>query len=560
MTASNYIDIIRFLPLNLANARIEDFCGISNFFKDADSFCHSRHAERTEKAARDEYGDWQTNMKLALSVCQLIKQMGADPRIIIEPTCGKGHFILAALQTFDNIEEIYGVEIYEPYIDALKISILQHFLDHPGTKKIKIRLFHQNIFDFDFDPIKKSFNKREILAVGNPPWVTNSKLSTIQSNNLPKKSNIKRTKGIDAITGKGNFDIAEYICGQIFDFLEGENATFAFLLKNSVIKNLIYEQKKKRYQITHLTQYNIDAREEFGASVAAALLYAKMGNGCSQQCRIRDFYSLKSVQEYGWVNNNFVSDIGSYNQYRYMDGKSPLTWWSGIKHDCSKVMELTLKDGKFINGFGQAVEIENNLIYPLIKSSDIKKDLITTTRKYIIITQKATSEDTDWIRESYPLTYKYLDEHAALLDNRKSSIYRNRPRFSLFGIGDYSFKRYKVVISGLYKEPHFSFVGEIDGKPAMLDDTCYLLGFDSQKEAHVTLQLLNSPPVQAFIRSLLFVDAKRVVNKDLLMRIDLTQIARQMPKDDLDIDELEWGKFISFIKSSSTPRQFELFN
>ena len=546
--------------MNLANARIEDFCGISNFFKDADSFCHSRHAERTEKAARDEYGDWQTNMKLALSVCQLIKQMGADPRIIIEPTCGKGHFILAALQTFDNIEEIYGVEIYEPYIDTLKISILQHFLDHPGTKKIKIRLFHQNIFDFDFDPIKKSFNKREILAIGNPPWVTNSKLSTIQSNNLPKKSNIKRTKGIDAITGKGNFDIAEYICGQIFDFLEGENATFAFLLKNSVIKNLIYEQKKKRYQITHLTQYNIDAREEFGASVAAALLYAKMGNGCSQQCRIRDFYSLKSVQEYGWVNNNFVSDIGSYNQYRYMDGKSPLTWWSGIKHDCSKVMELTLKDGKFINGFGQAVEIENNLIYPLIKSSDIKKDLITTTRKYIIITQKATSEDTDWIRESYPLTYKYLDEHAALLDNRKSSIYRNRPRFSLFGIGDYSFKRYKVVISGLYKEPHFSFVGEIDGKPAMLDDTCYLLGFDSQKEAHVTLQLLNSPPVQAFIRSLLFVDAKRVVNKDLLMRIDLTQIARQMPKDDLDIDELEWGKFISFIKSSSTPRQFELFN
>lgn len=560
MTASNYIDTIRFLPLNLANARIEDFCGISNFFKDADSFCHSRHAERTEKAARDEYGDWQTNMKLALSVCQLIKQMGADPRIIIEPTCGKGHFILAALQTFDNIEEIYGVEIYEPYIDALKISILQHFLDHPDTKKIKIRLFHQNIFDFDFNPIKKSINKREILAVGNPPWVTNSKLSTIQSNNLPKKSNIKKTKGIDAITGKGNFDIAEYICGQIFDFLEGENATFAFLLKNSVIKNLIYEQKKKRYQITHLTQYNIDAREEFGASVAAALLYAKMGNGCSQQCRIRDFYSLKSVQEYGWVNNNFVSDIGSYNQYRYMDGKSPLTWWSGIKHDCSKVMELTLKDGKFINGFGQAVEIENNLIYPLIKSSDIKKDLITTTRKYIIITQKATSEDTDWIRESYPLTYKYLDEHAALLDNRKSSIYRNRPRFSLFGIGDYSFKRYKVVISGLYKEPHFSFVGEIDGKPAMLDDTCYLLGFDSQKEAHVTLQLLNSPPVQAFIRSLLFVDAKRVVNKDLLMRIDLTQIARQMPKDDLDIDELEWGKFISFIKSSSTPRQFELFN
>ena len=66
----------------------------------------------------------------------------------------------------------------------------------------------------------------------------------MQSENLPIKSNFKKVKGIDAITGKGNFDIAEYICGQMLDFLKGEHATLAFWVKNSVIKNLIYEQKK----------------------------------------------------------------------------------------------------------------------------------------------------------------------------------------------------------------------------------------------------------------------------------------------------------------------------
>lgn len=560
MTASSYINTVKLLPLGVANARIEDFCGISNFFRDADSFCCGQYVDRFREAARDEYGDWQTSMKLALSICQLIKEKGVNPKIIVEPTCGKGHFILAALQTFDNIEEIYGIEIHEPYLDELKISILQYFLDNPNARKAKIKLFHQNVFDFDFASIKKSINKREVLSIGNPPWVTNSKLSAIQSNNLPTKSNFKNVKGIDAITGKGNFDIAEYICGQMFDLIEGEHATLAFLVKNAVVRNLIHEQKKKQRPITFLAQYNIDAKEEFGASVSATLLYAKMGNGCSQQCLVQDFYSLKELKEYGWVDNHFVSDIASYKQYRYMDGKSSLTWRSGIKHDCSKVMELSLKDGKYINGFGETVNIENDLIYPLVKSSDIKKDRITTVCKYLIVTQKATSEDTSWIKESYPLTYRYLSEHASLLDERKSCIYRDRPRFCLFGIGRYSFKRYKVAVSGLYKKPHFSLVGEIEGKPTMLDDTCYFLGFDNYEEACVTQKILNSHPVQSFIHSLLFADAKRVINKDLLMRIDLLKIADYTAKADLDINEPDWENFISSMKSNLMPIQFELFD
>lgn len=115
----------------------------------------------------------------------------------------------------------------------------------------------------------------------------------MQSNNLPLKNNFKKVKGIDVITGKGNFDIAEYICEQMFDFLRGEHATLAFLVKNSVIKNLIYEQKKKQRLITFFAQYNIDAKEEFGASVSAALLYAQMGNEYRKREIMHNRYKLK---------------------------------------------------------------------------------------------------------------------------------------------------------------------------------------------------------------------------------------------------------------------------
>jgi hypothetical protein len=76
----------------------------------------------------------------------------------------------------------------------------------------KVVLFNENIFNFDFNKIKCEINKADnLLIIGNPPWVTNSELTSMDSDNLPNKENFKGLSGLDAITGKGNFDIAEYI-------------------------------------------------------------------------------------------------------------------------------------------------------------------------------------------------------------------------------------------------------------------------------------------------------------------------------------------------------------
>lgn len=167
----------------------------------------------------------------------------------------------------------------------------------------------------------------------------------------------------------------------------------------------------------------------------------------------------------------------------------------------------------------------------------MKNTVINQTRKLTIVTQKKVGQDTKYIESEFPKAYQYLTEHRIYFDARKSSIYNNKPLYSIFGIGEYSFKPYKVAISGLYKTFHFTLVIPQDGKPVMLDDTCYFVGFDIFEYAIYALILLNSEITKQFLQSVTFPDAKRTFTKDVLMRINLLSVATIINEKDL-IDEL----------------------
>ena len=173
------------------------------------------------------------------------------------------------------------------------------------------------------------------------------------------------------------------------------------------------------------------------------------------------------------------------------------------------------------------------MIYGILKSSDLKNNVIAKTRKFTIVTQKKVGQETRYLKSSYPKTYEYLLEHHSVFNSRKSSIYLNKPPFSIFGIGDYSFKPFKVAISGLYKTFHFTLVLPQDQKPVMLDDTCYFIGFDKIEFAAYALILLNSKPSVQFLHSITFADAKRRFTKDVLMRIDLFKISQTLNEKEL---------------------------
>ena len=527
------------LLFNEANTKIEAFCGIVDFFEGPEEFISfndeiTATSEFKELPDRSEYGDFQTNLNLAKSITLDLTKKNVSPKVVIEPTCGIGNFIIASLEHFSSLKHIIGVEIYKPYYWETKFNIIEFYLKNNQPNKPRIEIINFNVFDFDFNEIATRFSKEEILVLGNPPWVTNSKLSTLNSDNLPEKTNFKNHTGLDALTGKGNFDIAEYIALMLFNSFQNSTGFFALLVKNTVIKNVLFDQKLKPYRICDIQKMTIDSKKEFNVSVEAALFFCKFNSNPQFNCSEFNFYSQsKNRLNFGWVGDKFVSNTDFYEHTNRIDGTSPFVWRQGVKHDLSAIMELEKNDVNYVNGLNQKVNLENDLVYGFLKSSDLKNTIITQTRKFTIITQKKVGQQTDYIKTQYPNTYNYLLTHILKFQARKSSIYNNKPNYSIFGIGDYSFMPYKVAISGLYKTYHFTLVLPQENKPVMLDDTCYFIGFEKAEFAAYALILLNSDLTINFLKSITFSDAKRTFTKDILMRINLSELANSINKKEL---------------------------
>lgn len=530
--------VASYKTLKRANEELEYATGVTRFFNSKDELAEFQHliaapTQSLDSAKTREFGDFQTPPTLARQVCQYLDACGISPTVLIEPTYGLGNFVLAALDVFPNLKLVYGVELQARYEWHLKVALLIRALRgrrHPA----KIELERDNIFTHEFPERVKS--AENLLILGNPPWVTSAALSALESENLPQKKNLKALNGMDALTGKSNFDISEYILLRLLDLFGSNQGTLAMLVKNATARNLVEFVRQKPYRLSQMRTLEIDAAREFNVAVDANLFVAKLGAPRAEQtCQVATLNEPKFItREFGWVGDNFVANIEAYRASRQLDGESVLVWRQGLKHDCARVMELELRGQQLWNGDEELVQVEEEYRYWLLKSSDLQSFEAVTPRKQVIVTQKKLGEDTSVFRTRAPRLWRYLVEHASYLEQRKSSIYRDKPRFSIFGIGDYSFKPYKVAISGLYKKPNFAIVCPVENRPVMLDDTCYFLGFDTYLDALITASLYNSEPVQQFLSAIVFNDAKRPFTKQALMRVNVACAMERLTLDSLE--------------------------
>lgn len=474
-----------------------------------------------------EHGDYQTPSWFCDVVCDyLVNDYGVQPEVIIEPTFGKGNFITSSVRKFSRLEKVLGVELQSGYCSYAKINVL-NACAFQENKGFNVFLKNEDAFGYDFSGFIQANSGKEIVVIGNPPWVTNAQLSALRSSNIPEKRNFKNHKGLDAITGKGNFDVAEYIILKMLDAFNGQPGTLAMLCKNVVARNILRDIHNYGFTVSDVRLVGFDAKKVFDVAAEASLLVMKVNSvNKEERCSVYDFGDVTNeIKKFGWVNGSFVSNIAGYNFGKAVDGLCPMTWRQGVKHDASKVMELKIVGEALINGNQEVVSIEDTYVYHLLKSSGLKNKITQSSKKKVIITQKKVNQETASIKRHAPKLWHYLNEHSEKLDGRKSSIYRKAPRFAIFGIGEYAFKPYKVAISGFYKSPNFSLIVPMSNKPVMLDDTCYFIGFDNYVDALLTMILLNSGVTQTFLTSIAFLDNKRPYTKDILMRIDLNKVA-----------------------------------
>ena len=484
----------------------------------------------TSKKTKDvvEFGDFQTPVELARSVCRMLESLAVNPSAIIEPTCGIGNFLLAALDGFREASIAVGMEINPVYAGTAKDR-----LKSSGHEQ-RAAIVCQDFFATNWPKVLSGLPD-PLLVIGNPPWVTNAGLGTVGSRNLPLKSNFQKLDGLEAMTGKSNFDISEWMIINLIKWLEGRRATLAMLCKTSVARRILAHAWGIGNTNGTAKMFLIDAGQDFGVSVDACLLtYQSFSDEAKFDCPIHSSLAeARPSRVIGYRDNQLVADVELYERWAKLQGSERYKWRSGIKHDCSRVMELKAEGDLYRNGLGELVDLEEDYLYPMLKSSDLSNGKVNEPPvRRMVVTQSSIGQDTDPIRTAAPRTWEYLQQHASLLDARSSSIYRNRPSFSVFGVGPYSFAPWKVAISGFYKRLSFSVVGSYHGKPIVLDDTCYSIACETEDEAELIASLLNSAPATGLLNALVFWDAKRPITIDLLRRLDLLAVARQLDVED----------------------------
>lgn len=466
-----------------------------------------------------EFGDFQTPWSLARDVCSVIDRTGFSPTSIIEPTCGRGAFLVAALEAFPRARHFLGVDQDAAHVREATCA----------TNSIRnerhVEILEEDFFDTDWADIVTRLPK-PILVLGNPPWVTNATLGSLGSANLPEKANEDNLRGIDALTGKSNFDISEWMLRKNIQWLADMPGMLAVLCKTAVARKVLSYAWSQGLPVASAEVRRIDARLHFGASVDACLLIVRFQPGIkSTECS--DYSSLQAANPdavFGLRDGGLVADVRLYDRWHDLLGRGLSGWRSGIKHDCSDVFELVQKGGEIENGMGTRVDVEDEVLFPLLKSSDLarKRD----PRKWLLVPQRTMSTSPESLQHSAPKAWRYLLANAGRLARRGSSIYRNRPRFSIFGVGDYSFSPWKVAIAGLYKKLEFVKVAPFQGRPVVLDDTCYFFSCQSEQECNVLYELVQSDLAREFWSAFVFWDAKRPITAQVLNLLDFAALAR----------------------------------
>lgn len=435
-----------------------------------------------------------------------MRARGVSPARILEPTCGSGAFLRAAAAQFPAATELLGIEYQHERFGA-ELTALQ------GVQP-RLRIRYDNAYEVDFAALEWR-GGGPLLVVGNPPWVTAAALGRSGRSVLqPPRANISGLRGLAAVTGAANFDVAEFLLLKLLRELGEQSPFVALLVKESVARKILTAAVRSALGVRTAEIVRIDARAWFGVAVDACCLLLSVGPQSELRSRVlvRGTFGGPPV-------GTFVPPAPPLPSV-----PAAIVFRQGIKHDAADVFELRRCAGAWHNGYGQTVDVEAAHLFPLRKARALHRGEIDDTA--LIVPHFRLGARTDGLAAQAPKLWRYLHSHAARIAARKSSIYRNAPAFAMFGIGPYSFAPWKVAVAGLYAEPRFRLIGPHEGRPVVLGDTAYFAAFENEAPARDFAARCAAPGVAAAIGARV-VRGKRPITKALLDAIDWPSFERE---------------------------------
>jgi hypothetical protein len=442
------------------------------------------------------HGDYQTPSPLAHEVAQLVRRrLSFDPALVVEPTCGEGSIAIAAAQAFPSAR-VAGFEL-----DAGKVEQMQALPALPSNLTATVA----NFFEVDW---LAQLTGEHCLVIGNPPWVAVSRLGELGSANRPTVSLKLGQTGLENKLGASNFDIAEYMTLALAACLaEKAHGAVALLLKATAVRRLAVQLQSVHPTDIHF--FRIDGRKHFNVSVPCGLLYFDFQVSGAEPAYL-EYESVDAAAP----SRQMV--IRGRQLVAPAAGVAPFIFGqkfrSGVKHDAAEVLELTGDEGAFVNKRGEPAALPQSAVFPLVKSSGLGCPPV----RWLVVPPAGLRSYVDVDQVAVEPLLDYLGTCREVFARRKSSVYANLGDFSVFGIGPYSFKPWKVAISAFSKTPTFFVVGPHGGRPVMFDDTVYFLAFETQGEAEQAHTSLMAVAARAALAARLFKEDMRSVKAKVL--------------------------------------------
>lgn len=510
---------------------------------------------------------------------------------LLDPACGSGTFLALAIQRAEGHYSAYemiknrrvaGIDINPMAALAARTNLVRMMGKHKDELTEELTL---PIYEADAIINPPELGQFDVV-VGNPPWINwESMPDSYRAATRPLwiEYGLFMHSGVEAWLGKSRKDLATlmtYVCA---DHYVRDQGLLGFVITQSALKSSGANDGFRQFELPDQTPLGVIHVDDLtsvrvfpSAMPRAAIIIIKKGQETSYPVPY-DLWKKTSPQR-GLREDDTYEDVMSRTQRTHLNAEpiraDDLTspWISGKPAALQAVRKLigesdyTAHSGAYTGGANGAywVEIlgqkdgllhirnliarskrpvpqvetyiEPDFIFPLLRGRDVYRWRAIPGAHILIVQDPETRSgyDEEWLEQNYPHTYAYIKEFEYDLLQRaafKRYFREGAAFYSMFDIGMYTFKPYKVVWKGFgIREMRAAVISSVDGKPIMTNQAMHpFIGLDDADEAHYLCACLNSSPFEFTVLSHAQPGGKSFAQPGMLTRLRLPKFEPYNP-------------------------------
>lgn len=477
----------------------------------------------------------------------------------------------------DLTQGVYDIPLntFEGNFDLLKISLLK-YISYEDNSELKFDDIFQNLFLQTDEKIKsiivyllinriEAYRQEKVdIVIGNPPWVN---WEYLPKEYREKSQHLWIEYGIFGMTGRdlsfSKEDISVLITYLVIDRFIKDDGHLAFVIGQGLFKSAKNGIGFRRFQVGYEYYIGVKRVDDLSSvkpfenatnNTAVVFIqknhkteypvpyyvWKKQSNKRSvlktyddledilKKVNLKEliaFPSDKNNEIASWISipNKTLGTIHNVlgaNDYKartgvFTGGANAVYWLEvedssqGGNIQVSNIVERAKRKVEKVH-----VELEKDLVYPIVKGSDVSKWNVQSS-SYILCPHTSETKmipiKEEIMQEKFPLTLNYLSQFKEDLNARKGfagwekEIQRENFH-AILRIGEYTFSKYKVVwryiasefITAVMSTQDNEYLGE---KLLIPNEKVMYISTDDENEAYYLCGMLSSDPIAFCVKS-----------------------------------------------------------